>query len=355
MKQQITLLTFFVFLLSFLGAKAQAPIGGENVSEFLNNPFSARVQALGGINLTVHGEDASLGYSNPATWNKQMHKTVTFGTQFLPGFSNAGNVQYAHNFDKIATFGFGMLYQTYGNIVRTDESANEIGKFTANDFAWYAGGAYRFAKILSVGANAKLFYSQLDNFHSMGVAADIAFSVNDSAHHITATLAATNIGYQFKAYRKGNNELLPFDLRLGFAFGFKGFPLRFHLTVHDLHRWNIRYDNPADDDGGNLFEASDSAGVRKKNWGDEIFRHIIIGVEANIKKVVRIQLAYNHQRRQELKQLNVRGMAGISIGFGLHIKYLDIQYALNPAALGQTTNHLTFALNIAKLPKKKKA
>jgi hypothetical protein len=351
MKQQVALLTF---IFSCLYGLSQAPVGGENVSEFLNNPFSARIQALGGINLTLHGEDASLGYSNAATWNPKMHKTVTFGTQFLPGFSNAGNVQYAHHFDKKATFGFGMLYQTYGNIVRTDESANEIGKFTANDFAWYGGGAYHFAKILSVGANAKLFYSQLDNFHSMGMAADIAFSVNDTAHHITATLAATNIGYQFKAYRKGNNELLPFDLRLGFAFGFKGFPLRFHFTVHDLHRWNIRYNNPADDDGGNLFETQTTT-VQKKNWGDEIFRHIIIGVEANIKKVVRIQLAYNHQRRQELKQLNVRGMTGISLGFGLHIKYLDIQYALNPAALGQTTNHLTFALNIAKLPKKKKA
>ena len=350
MRKVFSLIVFGLVLVASGGA--QAPIGGENVAEFLNNPYSARIQALGGINLTLIGEDASLGYSNAALWNKSMHKTVTFGTQFLPGFSNAGNVQYTHHFDKKATFGFGMLYQTYGNITRTDESANETGKFTTNDFAWYGGGAYHFAKILSVGANAKIFYNQLDNFHSMGMAADIAFSVNDTAHHITATLAATNIGYQFKTYRKGNNELLPFDLRLGFAFGFKGFPLRFHLTVHNLHRWNISYDNPADAEGGNLFDANNT--VRKKNWGDEIFRHIIIGTEANIKKVVRIQFAYNHQRRQELKQANVRGIAGISFGLGIHIKYLDIQYALSPAALGRTANHLTFAVNIAKLPKKKK-
>ncbi len=352
MKQLFSLSTICVFLVGLVQVRAQAPIGGENIAEVLNNPFSARIQALGGINLTLHGEDASLGYSNAATWNRQMHKTVVFGTQFLPGFSNAGNVQYTHHFDKKATFGFGMIYQTYGNMLRTDEAANEIGKFTANDFAWYSGAAYHFAKMLSVGANAKLFYSQLDNFHSMGMAADIAFSMNDTAHHITATLAATNIGYQFKTYRRGNNELLPFDLRLGFAFGFKGFPLKFHLTVHNLHRWNISYDNPADDAGGNLFQ--NNTAERKKNWGDEIFRHIIIGTEANIKKIVRVQLAYNHQRRQELKQANVRGMAGISFGLGLHIRYLDIQYALNPAALGRTANHLTFALNIAKLPKRKK-
>ncbi|HRN94511.1 MAG TPA: type IX secretion system protein PorQ [Chitinophagales bacterium] len=327
---------------------AQNPVGGSAAISFLNNPFSARVQALGGINQALFGDDVSLGYTNPSAWNKSMHKTVCFGTSFLPGGINSGNVTYAHHFDKRATFGFGMNYMAYGNIPRTDESGNEIGRMNAAEFAWYSGSAYHFAKILSVGANAKLFYSQLAEYSSVGMAADIAFSVNDSAHRISASLVATNIGGQFKPFRNKNYEMLPFDLRLGLAFGFKGFPLRFHFTMHDLTRWNIRYNDPNASTNDNLFDQNNSAA--KKDIGDEIFRHIIIGAEANIKNVVRLQLAYNHQRRQELKQDNVRGIAGISFGLGIHIKYLDLQYALNPAALGKTTNHLTFSLNIAISP-----
>jgi len=344
-------LHFFLLLLVY-DVAAQNPVGGSAAISFLNTSFSARVQAMGGINQTLFGDDVSLGYSNPATWNKKMHKTVAFGTSFLPGAVNSGNITYAHHFDKKATFGFGMNYIAYGSITRTDESANEIGKMNAAEFVWYGGSAYHFAKILSVGANAKFFYSQLAEFSSVGMAADIAFSVNDTVRHLSATLSATNIGGQFKPYRKGNHEMLPFDLRLGFAFGFKGFPIKFHMTIHDLHRWNIRYSNPNESTNSNLFDQANT--TPKKDIGDEIFRHFIIGAEANIKKVVRLQFAYNHQRRQELKQENVRGIAGISFGLGIHVKFLDIQYGLNPAALGKTTNHLTFALNIAKLPKRKK-
>lgn len=344
-------LHFFLLLIA-CRSLAQNPVGGSAAISFLNNPFSARVQALGGINQTLFGEDVSLGYSNPSTWNKSMHQTAVFGTSFLPGAVNSGNVIYAHHFDKKATFGFGMNYIAYGNIPRTDESANVIGNMQASEFTWYSGSAYQFAKILSVGANAKLFYSQLAEFSSVGMAADIAFSVNDTSRYLSASLVASNIGAQFKPYRKGNNEMLPFDLRLGFAFGFKGFPIKFHLTVHDLHRWNIRYNNPNENTNSNIFDQTNTS---NKDVGDEIFRHIIIGAEANIRKVVRLQFAYNHQRRQELKQENVRGIAGISFGLGIHVKFLDIQYGLNPAALGKTTNHLTFALNIAKLPKRKKS
>lgn len=328
-------------------------MGGSAAISFLNNPYSARIQALGGINQTLFDEDVTLGYSNPAAWYQGMHKTVALGTSFLPGSVNAGDITYAHHFDKKSTFGFGMNYVAYGSIPRTDESANEIGKMNAAEFVWYSGSAYHFAKILSVGANAKFFYSQLAEFSSVGMAADLAFVVNDTAHHISASLVASNFGAQFKPYRKKNNEMLPFDLRLGLAIGFKGFPLKFHITIHDLHRWNIRYNNPRENTGTNLFDQNTSAS--KKDIGDEIFRHFIIGTELNIKKVVRLQFAYNHQRRQEMKQANVRGIAGISFGLGIHVKFIDVQYALNPAALGKTTNHLVFALNIAKLPKRKKA
>ncbi|MCS6819449.1 MAG: hypothetical protein NZ522_05805, partial [Chitinophagales bacterium] len=240
----------------------------------------------------------------------------------------------------------------YGNIPRTDESSNIIGKIQASEYIWYSGTAYHFAKLFAVGGNIKLFYSQLAEFSSVGMAADIGFSINDTAKLLSFSLTATNVGAQFKPYRNGNTEIIPFDLRMGFSFGFKGFPIRFHTTMHNLHRWNIRYSNPRENNTGNLFSSSDAK--PSKDIGDEIFRHFILGAEANIKKIVRLQLAYNHLRRQEHRQLNVRSIAGFSFGMGIRIKFMDIQYAFSPYALGRNSSHLTMGIDIQKIPRRKK-
>ena len=57
---------------------ADAQIGGRYTYEFLGNPQSARLSALGGSLITIQDDDISLAASNPALLNDKSHNQITF-------------------------------------------------------------------------------------------------------------------------------------------------------------------------------------------------------------------------------------------------------------------------------------
>lgn len=319
-----------------------AQIGGENTYEFLNLSPDARITALGGTNITIYDHDINTQLANPASLNRKMNGQAAFSTAVYPGGINFGNVSYGRRFKVPGVFGFGLQYMAYGKFKQTDEAANVIGNFSAGEMAVYAGYAYPFGRLFSVGANGKFIYSQLGQFSSVGMAADFAFTINDTAHLVTASIVAKNVGGQFKPYTKSNREPLPFDLQAGLSFGFKGMPFRIHTTFHNLYRWDIRYNNPADQADQNLF--ADSSESKKKYIGDKLMRHVILGVEFNIKGIVRLAVAYNHLRQQELKLTTRRGVPGLSFGIGMRIRQFDFSYGFQPLAQGQVMNHFTLTV-----------
>ncbi len=345
------IIPFVVFIAALNSLSAQ--IGGESTYKFLSLSPDARITSLGGTNVSILDHDINIQLANPAALNRRMNTQASFGTVVYPGGINFGNVAYGKRFNKVpGTFGFGLQYIAYGKFKETDEAANITGNFSAGEMNLYAGYGYQFGRLFSVGANAKFIYSQLGPFSSVGMATDLAVMINDTAHNVTASIVAKNIGGQFKTYNKGTREPIPFDLQAGLSFGFKNVPFRFHLTFHNLHRWDIRYDNPADVQQDNLF--SDSSDTKpKKNIADKLFRHVIVGVEFNIKKIVRLDVAYNHLRQQELKLATKRGVPGISVGIGVRIRQFDFSYGFQPMAQGQTMNHFTFTVYTAGFVKKK--
>jgi hypothetical protein len=53
-----------------------------------------------------------------------------------------------------------------------------------------------------------------------------------------------NVGTQFKTYTPGIKEPLPFDIQAGVSKKLTHTPFLFSLVLHDLYRWDIRYDDP---------------------------------------------------------------------------------------------------------------
>lgn len=331
----------------------KAQLGGSYTYGFLNLSPDARITSLGGVNVSIFDHNLNTQLANPASLNRRMNRQVAFGTMIYPGGINYGNLAYAHRFDKVpGVFGFGIQYIGYGNFKETDAEANITGNFSAGETNTYIGYSYQFGKLFSVGANYKIIYSQLGMYNSFGMATDLGFTINDTAHFITASIVAKNIGGQIKTYSKGVREPIPFDLQAGISVGFKGVPFRIHATFHNLTRWDIRYDNPADNRSENLFE--DTANSKPKKYiGDKLFRHVIIGVEFNIKKIVRLDIAYNHLRQQELRLATRRGVPGLSFGLGVRIRQFDFSYGFQPLAQGQVANHLTLTVYTAGFQKKK--
>ncbi|MDG1476581.1 MAG: penicillin-binding protein, partial [Vicingaceae bacterium] len=129
-------IVIFLLLISFL---SDAQIGGTNTYEFLNVPISARVAGLGGGVIAVKDNDPTLAISNPSLLNSEMNGMATFS--YLNYFSdiNHGFFSYVRDFNKVGTFSAGIRYLDYGTFVETDEGGNELGKFTASEYALVLG------------------------------------------------------------------------------------------------------------------------------------------------------------------------------------------------------------------------
>ena len=342
-------------LLLSLTVSSYAQIGGATVYNFLRLAPSWRTTALGEVNITTIDYDPTTQLSNPASLNPLMTREASFSTVAYPGGVNYGNACYVQDFGKRGTYGMGMQYINYGTIPETDEAGNILkANVPSNEFNLYGGGSYRFGKIFAAGLNLKIIGSWYGGYKSFGMATDLGVSVNDTAHGIVASIVAKNVGGQLTPYSNGSGqrEPIPFDLQAGFSVKFKGFPVRFHITFHDLHRWDIRYNNPADIQQSSLF--TDTAKTSKTAAGaDEFFRHMIIGAELNIKKVVFIDFSYNDQRRQEIMQSTRRSIAGFALGIGVHVKMITVGIALSPMPLNSTLAQFTLTVNTGGFIKRK--
>jgi hypothetical protein len=341
--------------MSTLMASSYAQVGGATVYNFLRLAQSWRVTALGEINITTIDYDPTTQLSNPASLNPLMSRQASFSTVAYPGGVNYGNACYVQDFGKRGTYGMGIQYINYGTIPETDDAGNIIkANVPSNEFNIYGGGSYRFGRIFAAGLNLKVIGSWYGGYKSFGMATDLGVTVNDTAHGIVASIVAKNLGGQLSPYSfgSGQREPIPFDLQAGFSVKFKGFPIRFHLTFHDLQRWDIRYSNPADLVQSSLI--TDTASTSKSAAAaDEFFRHMIIGAELNIKKVVFLDLSYNDERRQEISQTTRRSIAGFAIGLGVHVKMVTVGIALSPMPLNSTLAQFTLTLNTGSFIRKK--
>ena len=71
--------------------------------------------------------------------------------------------------------------------------------------------------------------------------------------HCAILEGRVSICWQAKSY--------PTDLQFGFS-QLKYFPLRIHCTLHDLYRWNLRFEDSLSSNSSNLFGLPEDQSVR---------------------------------------------------------------------------------------------
>lgn len=343
-----------IFLLFIYIALSQAQTGGNYVYNFLNLPVSARVAAMGNKLYSVYDEkDPSLTIMNPALLTPEMHQGVAFNC--VDYFADAvyGHINYIHHFKKAGTFNFAFQFLSYGKFDGYDEYGNETGTFSAGDFAVITGyGKTLIDSTLFMGMNLKWIFSSYENYFSTGLAADVSASYYNAKNNLCLTILATNIGAQIKTYNNVR-EKLPFDLQLGISQRLKHAPIRYHITLHHLYKWDFSYNDPS-----NPFVQIDMTigkskqGTKIQKFTDNLFRHFIIGVEILPIKYFSLQFAYNHNTRKEMKSLERKGMVGFSYGISLHIHNINVQYARVHNNLASTPNYFTFSTKITNFLKK---
>jgi hypothetical protein len=348
-QKTITLILFYSCL-CFYNFKLFAQTGGSSVFLFLNQSPSARITAMGGNFISVWDDDPAMGYQNPSLLNPLMNNRLTLNyTDYISDIGR-GYAGYVHTFNKLkTTFNAGIQYVDYGSFTATDPVGNITGAFDGAEYALTIGAGREYIDRFSYGANITFITSQLESYQASGGAITLAGAYHDTANGFTATVLFKNVGTQFQTYTNGIREPLPFDVQAGISKRLTHTPFLFSLVLHDLYQWDIRYNNPNEPDQTTILVDSSQQPKNKKYIADKIFLHTIIGTELYIGKTVRINIAYNHQRRQELAVELRRGLAGFSFGAGVRINRFNLSYGRAVYNIAGGINHISLGVNLDEL------
>lgn len=323
-------------------------IGGRSTYAFLNLTNSARVAALGGKIVSLPDNDLDLTFHNPGLLNSKMDNNLVLN--YVNYFSdiNFGYVSYSRTYDKVGSFAAGIHYINYGKFTAADPTGTITGNFNASEYSFnliysrilpFADSTFR------AGINLKPIISNFENYTSFGLATDIGINYISKQGYFSAGLVFKNIGFQIKPYYKGHSEPLPFEIQLGVSQKLKHAPFRFIVVAQHLETFKMVSDEEINNGTDNSYNSNESENSFK-DFGDNLLRHFIFGVEINPIKPIILRLGYNYQRNRELQLSSKPGMVGFTWGFGVYLSKFQISYGHARYHLAGASNHISLALNL---------
>lgn len=284
--------------LSATGAAAQE---SQTVYNFLRLPTGARAAALGGDNVTLIEDDASLINNNPALLSSVSDKTVALNFMSYMAGSAVASASFNRTVGERASWAVTGQYVNYGKMKQTTADNVVIGDFSAKDIAIGGYFSYMLGNSFAGGVAAKFITSYIGSYNSMAVGVDLGLNYFDSEREWSLSLVARNLGGQINAY-DDNYEPMPFDLQLGASKRFAHTPFRVSATLVDLNHWNYRFAN-----------------------------HLVLGLDAALSEAVWLGLGYNFRRANEMSIDTTDGGsahgAGLSFGGGVSLERFKISVA----------------------------
>jgi hypothetical protein len=300
----------------------------------------ARQAALGGKALTIADYDPATAIFNPASISTEMNNQLQVNYINYLADLNYGTISYARTMgETTGTFHGGVTYLNYGTFEGYDERGQRTSDFTASEAAVSFGYAIELLPELSAGLNVKFITSRLEQYSSIGGAADIGLLFRPAEKKYRLALTLRNMGTQFTTYNEVE-EPLPFQIALGYSTQVKTLPLRLHLTLDNLQQWDLSYVNEAE--GETDLEGNVTAD--EPGFFNNALRHLIIGAELFPESAFNLRFGYNFRRGEELAIQDVRSFAGLSAGVGIkfnrvRVSYTHVRYSL-------ASNSSFFGVNI---------
>ena len=316
-----------------LPVHAQIKGAGSSVFHFMGLPASARLNALGGENVSLADGDVSMAYMNPALLTSETDKVLQLNYAYYLAGTMFGSAMYGHNWDD-NYFSASIHYLDYGKMDYTDEWGQVTGgTFTAKDMCVHLTYARQLGPMFRVGATIKPIFSVYERYTSFALGADVGghFQTRDSLFQMG--LALRNIGWQLKGFYEEDwgqhTEMLPLNLELGMSLRLAHAPLRFSVTMHNLQRWNL------------------APWEEEVKWYDMLFRHTIWALDIVPKsEKFYLTVSYNHRRQAEMAIKEVSSMAGLGLGAGLKIKKFRLGLAYSQYSKSNFTLQASLSTDI---------
>jgi len=347
-KKQFSLVVLAVL---FIQTNSYAQLGGSKSFAFLQLPASAKITALGGYTSITSETDLASVTQNPSLLNYRMDNVWSLNICNYFQDIQYGHIATAFNVKDVGMFGLGVNYVNYGSFVLRDDIGNDLGSFKATENTFNISYSNKFRQF-RYGATTKLLFSNLAEYRSTGLALDLGGSYTDSASGLGLSFSLLNVGSQVKTYT-GETESIPFEARFAVSKRLKHAPFRFTLTLHNLQKFDLTYDDALS--GSNQIDLSTGLPI-KQNYTitDKLMRHVALGTELLFSENFNVRFGYNHQLRRELGIEEKPGTVGFSWGFGLRVKKISFSYGMAKYHLAGNTNMFSLSVNPSDFYRKKK-
>ncbi len=297
-------------------------IGGATVFNFLHQPNTATLSALGGVNISSINNSVGLAFNNPALLRSSTEKKyeASFNNYFA-GIKNYSFTASQHFETSATTASAGINYFNYGNITQTDAAGNILGTVNLNDFVLQIQTSKQYKDNWFYGATAKFISSNYGTYKSNGIAVDVGLCYYDSTKKMQVGFVIKNIGSQLKTYVSNVAKTeLPFDVELGITKRLQKAPFQFSLTAHHLQALSILYNDTT-------FNANEGYN-QDVSFLKKIFSHFIVASEIFIGDKIKATISYNFLRRDDLYiYQSANGLSGFNVGLSILLKKLHFHYA----------------------------
>jgi hypothetical protein len=263
-----------------------------------------------------------------------------------------GYVSYGRKLDKKRNIAFGIQYINYGTFTAADANGTITGTFKAADYAFNLAVSQPIDSFINVGVDVRPIFSSYENYQSFGLSTDFGITYHNPAKLYTLAFVVRNLGTQIKTY--DTYETLPFEIQAGFTQKLRYAPFSFSITAQHLEIPDMTSPKLVDN---NQNLTPDVQPVTKHvidKIGDNIMRHLIIGVEFTPMKSFFLRGGYNYQRRQEMKLDGHPATVGFSWGFGLSISRFQISFARATYHVAGSTTHIAVATDLSSFYRKGK-
>ena len=292
------LLVVISVLLSVAGMQAQE---SQEVYSFLRLPVSAHVAALGGDNITLTDDDATLIFHNPALICGVSDKSINLNFMTYMEGAKTASASFVKAYKERATWGVAAQYMDYGTMKQTTVDNVETGDFSARDIALSGTFTYLLSDRISGGITGRFITSHIASYNSAAVAVDLGVNYQDADRGWSLSAVAKNLGGQIKAY-EDDFERIPLDLQIGVTKRLIGSPLRLSGTLSRLN-----------------------------NWDQGFIKHLSVGADLLLGENIYVAAGYNFRRASEMKIADDDGEsnhgAGLSLGAGLQLQRFKLHVA----------------------------
>jgi len=310
----LSLLLFCPALLSQM--KAQ---DGKIGYQFLNIPTSAHSAALGGGNISIVEDDATLMWTNAALLSNVSDKTISLGYTSYIASSNLLTAGFTKAIGERGTWAIGAEVLSYGSMDETDETGTKIGSFDANDIVVQTSYTYMLSDRWSGAITGKVISSNYGKYSSTALGADLALNYFDEDRGLSISTVGRNLGGQIDEFHdNAGRQALPFNWSMGFSKDFENAPIRFSLTADDITHWE----------------------------DVNFIQHFIVGADILPSENTWIAIGYNFRRAHEMKVADKGHWAGFGIGAGLNTKKfkIGVGYGKYHVAASSITINAAFSL-----------